>query len=129
MSFIGFITRPVLAAVNGAPAVPVPTYAELSTGGNPNIPFETAFSAGLEASLEDAEMYEAEGSDFIAGSGNGNRTLTSSTPIGSKLSFTGGKTCVAASGDISEYILAEIQTPSTPGNLRIRARKTYGPLP
>lgn len=123
--FAGFITRDVLAQVNGAPQVPVPTYSELSTGGNPNLPFETAFSAGLEGSLEDADEYEAEGSAFIS-SGNGGRDITAATAIGTRLSFYGGVTCVAQAGDHSEFELAEIETPSTAGNLRIRVKKFYG---
>ena len=123
--FAGFITRNVLAAVGGVPAVPVPTYSELSTGGNPNIPFETAFSAGLEGSLEDADEYEAEGVGYVS-SGNGGRDITALTAIGTKLSFYGGVTCIAQSNNRAEFELAEIQTPSTPGNVRIRARKIYG---
>ena len=123
--FAGFITRDVLAAVGGVPAVPVPTYSELSTGGNPNIPFETAFSAGGEGALEDAEQYEAEGTGYIS-SGNGGRDITAATAIGTKLSFYGGKSCVAQSGDRSEFELAEIEVPSVPGNIRIRARKIHG---
>lgn len=123
--FAGFITRDVLAAVNGAPAVPVPTYAELSTGGNPNLPYETAFSAGGEASLEDADEYEAEGAAFVS-SGNGGRDITAATALGTKLSFYGGVTSVAQTNDIAEFELAEIQTASTPGNVRIRARRLYG---
>ena len=123
--FAGFITRPVLAAVNGAPAVPVPTLAELSTGGNPNIPYETDFSAGGEGSLEDAEQYEAEGVNYVS-SGNGAHDITAGTAIGTTLSFYGGKTSVAQSGERAEFELAEIETPSVPGNIRIRARKIYG---
>ena len=123
--FAGFITRDILAAVNGAPAVPAPTYAELSTGGTPDIPFETAFSAGLEGSLEDADEYEAEGPAFIS-SGNGAYDLTAATAIGTRCSFYNGVTCAAQSGQHAEYELAEIQTPSTPGNLRMRFRKIYG---
>ena len=123
--FAGFITRDVLAAVGGVPAVPIPTYSELSTGGNPNIPYETAFSAGLEGSLEDADEYEAEGAAFVS-SGNGARDITAATTIGTKLSFYGGVTCVAQSNDRAEFELAEIETPSVVGNIRIRARKIYG---
>jgi hypothetical protein len=128
--FAGFITRDVLAAVNGVPAVPVPTYSELSTGGNPNLPFENAFSAGLEASIEDADQYEAEGVNMVS-SGNGARDITAATAIGTALSFyvqANGisVTCVAQTGNYSEFQLAEIQTPSVAGNVRIRARKVYG---
>ena len=123
--FAGFITRDVLAAVNGVPAVPIPTLSELSTGGNPNIPFETQFSAGYEGSLEDADEYEAEGVALVS-SGNGAYDVQTTTAIGTRLSFYNGVTCVAQAGQHSEFELAEIQTPSTPGNVRIRARKSYG---
>lgn len=123
--FEGFITRDVLAAVGGVPAVPVPTFSELSTGDSPNIPYETAFSAGLEGTVEDADEYEAEGPLFVS-SGNGGRDITNATAIGTKLSFTGGVTCIAQTGNRSEFELAEIQTPSVAGNVRIRARKIYG---
>ncbi len=123
--FAGFVTRDVLAATAGSPTTPVPTYAELSTGGNPNLPFETAFSAGFEGSLEDAEMYEAEGVTFVS-SGNGASDVTAATAIGTKLSFLGGVTCVAQTGQRAEFELAEVQVPSVAGNVRIRARKIYG---
>ena len=123
--FAGFITRDVLGATNGVPTVPVPTYSELSTGATPNIPFETQFSAGFEGSLEDADEYEAEGATLVS-SGNGGRDITASTTIGTRLSFYNGVTCIAQAGDHSEFELAEIQTPSTAGNIRIRARKSYG---
>ena len=129
-SFAGFVTRPVLAQVGGLPAVPVPTYSELSTGGNPNIPFEEAFSAGLEGSLEDADEYEAEGSTFLAtNSANGSNTnndLTAATTVGTKCSFLGGKTCKATTAQVAEFEVAEVQTPNTAGNLRMRFRRIYG---
>ncbi len=120
--FAGFITRDVLAAIAGVPAVPTPTFAELSGG---NIGFETAFSAGLEGTIEDAEEYEAEGAAFVS-SGNGARDISALTALGTKLSFTGGVTCVAQTGDRAEFELAEIETPSVSTNVRIRARKIYG---
>lgn len=125
LMFQGFITRDVLAAVNGVPAVPVPTYSELSQGASPNIPFETQFSAGLEGSLEDAQEYEAEGTGFIS-SGNGASDVTAATAIGTRLSFLNGVTCVAQANQWSEFVLAEFQTPSVAGNLRIRCEKIFG---
>lgn len=122
--FAGFITRDVLAAVGGVPVVPTPTLAELSGSAAARIGFETQFSAGLEGSLEDADEYEAEG--VALSSGNGARDLTALTAIGTKLSFYGGVTCIAQSTNRAEFELAEIQTPSVAGNLRIRARKIYG---
>ena len=59
-------------------------------------------------------------------SGNGAHDITAGTAIGTKLSFYGGKTSVAQSGERAEFELAEIETPSVPGNIRIRARKIYG---
>ena len=123
--FAGFITRDVLAATGGVPTVPVPTYSELSSGASPNIPFETQFSAGFEGSLEDAEEYEAEGATLVS-SGNGAYDVSNTTPIGTPLSFYQGKTCVAQAGQWTEFVLAEQMTPSVPGNVRIRARKTFG---
>ena len=117
--FGGFVCRDV------AVGVPVPTYAELSTGGNPSLPLETKYQAGGEGSLEDADTYECEGTDFIS-SGNGGRDITVNTAIGTKCSFYGGKSAVAQTGQVAEYELAEIQTPVTPGQVRARFRRLYG---
>lgn len=123
--FCGFITRDVLAAVGGVPAVPVPTYAELSIGMSPSLPLEAAFSAGLEGSVEDADEYEAEGTQFIS-SGNGNRDITADTAVGTRVSFYNGVTAVAQSGQRAEFYLAEIETPQVAGNVRARFQRIYG---
>jgi len=125
LEFLGFITRDLLAAVNGVPSVPVPTYAELSIGAAPSLPLETAFSAGLEGSLEDADEYEAEGTQFIS-SGNGGRDITANTVIGTRVSFYGGVTCVAQSTNRAEFYLKEFQTPQVAGNLRCSFARIYG---
>jgi len=117
--FGGFVTREIIIGV------PVPTYAELSVGGNPSLPLETQFSAGGEGSLEDADEYVAEGTGYLS-SGNGARDITNATAIGTKCSFYGGKTAAAQSGQVAEFELAEIQTPVVPGNVRARFRRLYG---
>jgi len=123
--FAGFTTRDVLAAVNGVAAVPAPTFSELATSGDAaNLPFENPFSAGTEGSLQDAETYECEGTGFVS-SGNGARDITAATAIGSKLTFFNGVTALAQTNDLSEFYLAEQQTPSVPGNVRIRCKRRY----
>ncbi len=117
--FAGFITRDVITTV------PTPTYSELSQGMPPSLPLETAFQAGYEASLEDADEYEAEGSDFITSSGGAN-DLTAATTVGTKCSFLSGKSCKATTGQVAEFEVAEIQTPVVTGNTRIRFRRIYG---
>ena len=67
----------------------------------------------------------AEGPGYLS-SGNGGRDVTAATAIGTKLSFYNGLTAVAQTGQQAEYILAAIETPVTPGNVRIRARRLYG---
>jgi hypothetical protein len=126
MEFLGFITRDILAAINGVPAVPVPTYAELSVGAAPSLPLETAFSAGLEGSLEDADEYEAEGPSFISSGNGGGRDLAANTPIGTRVSFYGGVTAIALSGQRAEFFLKEMQTPQVAGNLRMAFARIYG---
>ncbi|MDE2105479.1 MAG: hypothetical protein KGL39_50090 [Patescibacteria group bacterium] len=126
LEFLGFITRDILAAVNGVPAVPVPTYAELSIGAAPSLPLETAFSAGLEGSLEDADEYEAEGSAFISSGNGGGRDWAGTEAIGTRASFYAGTTCKAITGQRAEYALAEWITPQVTGNLRARFNRIYG---
>jgi len=123
--FAGFVTRDV------AVGVPVPTYSELSVGGNPSLPLETKFQAGGEGSLEDADEYECEGSEFISSgtgssSGTGARDISPASAIGSVCSFYNGRTAIAAAGQYGEFELAEIQVPSIPGNMRARFRRIYG---
>ena len=124
--FVGFITRDVLAAVNGVPAVPVPTYAELSVGAAPSLPMETAFSAGLEGSVEDADEYEAEGPAFISSGNGGGRDLAANTALGTRTSFYNGVTSIGLTGQRAEFYLAEWVTPQVPGNLRGRFARIYG---
>jgi hypothetical protein len=124
--FAGFITRDVLAAVNGVPAVPMPTYAELSVGAAPSLPLETAFSAGLEGSVEDADEYEAEGANFLSLANGSGMDWAANTAVGTRASFYNGVTSVAISGDRAEFYLAEWITPQVPGNLRGRFARIYG---
>ena len=126
LEFLGFITRDILAAVGGVPAVPVPTYAELSVGAAPSLPLETAFSAGLEGSLEDADEYEAEGPAFISSGNGGGRDLAANTAIGTRTSFYNGVTSIALSGQRAEFYLKEVQTPQVAGNLRFAFARIYG---
>ncbi|MDE2101796.1 MAG: hypothetical protein KGL39_31405 [Patescibacteria group bacterium] len=125
LEFLGFITRDVLAAVNGVPAVPVPTYAELSIGAAPSLPLETAFSAGLEGSLEDADEYEAEGA-FISSANGSGRDWAGNEAIGTRASFYAGQTCKGISGQRAEFALAEWTTPQVAGNIRGRFTRIYG---
>lgn len=63
------------------------------------------------------EAFEAEGPNYLVLSGTG--ALTSSTPVDSYISFSGGKAYVAQSGDTSQYRLGAIlQNTNTPGALR-----------
>jgi hypothetical protein len=124
--FAGFVTRDVLAATGGVPTVPMPTYSELSEGMSPSLPLETQFSAGTEGSVEDAEEYEAESSVFLSSANGGGRDFTGATPIGTRCSFYNGVTCIAVTGQVAEYYLAEWETPQTTGNLRGRFVRIYG---
>ena len=116
--FAGFVTRNVQVGT------PRPTYSELA-GGAASLPLQSAFTAGTAGSLEDADEYVAEGPNFIS-SGNGNKDITTSTPIGTKCSFINGTSCVAQAGQVAEYELMEFQTPTEPGNIRCRFRRVYG---
>lgn len=81
--------------------------------------------AGQEASFEYAEEVEAEGTDYI--SGTGLYAITSATALNTKLSFLNGQFCVAQSGQLSEFILVGQLTPQDDtNNCRILARRTAG---
>lgn len=125
--FLGFITRNVLAAIAGVPAVPVPLYAELAVGAAPSLPLETSFSAGLEGSVEDADEYEAEGTTFICSGSGASYDILVTTPLMTRCSFKAGTTCIASgSGIRAEFYLAEIVTPQVVGNVRGRFVRLYG---
>ena len=124
--FLGFITRNVLAAIAGAPAVPVPLYAELAVGAAPSLPLETSFSAGLEGSVEDADEYEAETPFLCSGSG-ASYDITADTPLLTRCSFKAGMTCIASgSGIRAEFYLSEIVTAQVSGSVRGRFVRLYG---
>lgn len=81
---------------------------------------ELPFTAGLQASFEKAEEFEAEGTDYLAASGGGG-AITSGTTLETELSLINGKLCVRGGAQIGFYRLKEIMTPETSGALRIRA--------
>ena len=93
-AFLGFLTRDV---VDGGPTlfeVDIPASYVLGL----------PFTAGLECAVEKAELVECEGVQYICTSGTG--AITSSTALGSKLSFDGqGRFYVAQSGDNAYYSL------------------------
>jgi len=81
--------------------------------------------AGQEASFEYAEEVEAEGTDYICGTGA--RGLDNTTVVGTKLSFDAGRFCKATTGQLAEFQLVGQITPKDSGNAcRIRARRLAG---
>ena len=83
---------------------------------------ELPFTAGDEASFEDAEVIELEGSDFIyAGTG----AITGATALDSQIAFKDGKARVAQAGEYVWGLLKSVSlTPEDSGNtLRIQVEK------
>ena len=119
-------TKPVGGAVERAVivGVPVPTFAEMA-GGMIGLPAHSPYSTGEEGSLRDADEYVAEGSDYVSSVG-GATDITPATAVGTKTSFRAGKTSKAATGDYSEFYIAEQLTPTVAGNTRIRLRRMAG---
>lgn len=110
---IGFVTRPILKGGPGLGDSIYPGKIELGT------------VAGQEASFEDAEEIEAEGADYICGTGA--RQLDNTTAVNTKLSFDAGRFCKATTGQLSEFVLVGQLTQQDSGNVcRIRARRTHG---
>lgn len=115
-NFLGFLTRDVVD--NG------PTLSEIIL---PTNPLALPFTAGDECSLEKAEEVECEGTLYIKTSGTG--AITSSTAIGTNLSFDGlGRFYVAQSGDTAFFELTGNSglpgngpVPTVVNNLRILA--------
>lgn len=119
-------TAPTVGAVERGVivGVPQPTIAELS-GGLIATPAYSPYSTGEQGSLRDADEYIAEGSDYLYSAG-GATDITASTAVGTKCSFRSGKTSKAATGDYSEFYIAEQLTPVVAGNCRVRLRRTAG---
>ncbi len=81
--------------------------------------------AGEEASFEDAEEVEAEGDDYIIGSGS--NKIDASTALLTRLSFENGKFCVTSSAKLSEFMLVGKPPVKDSGNaVRIKARRVKG---
>jgi len=122
---IGFITRDLITGV------PLPTIGELA-GGMIALPAVSPFSTGLDGSTEDADEYICEGPDYIYSAGGASDLTAANVAAGVPLSFRGGKTSKAVSGDYSEYVVQEVLTPLNIGNAygtgypRIRARRVAG---
>ena len=125
----GFVTRPILAGG--------PTLADAVMPNRIELPFSDGSGTGDSVagsnifSLEQAEEVEAEAYDATLVSGNlytgsGALTITAATPIQTRCSFRNGQFCIAASGDYSEYLLQEIETPMVAGNVRARFTKVEG---
>jgi hypothetical protein len=110
---IGFATRD---GVVGGPDIGYQVWPNRLEG--PNV-------AGEEASFEDAEEFEAEGDDYIIGSGS--NQIDGSTALKTRLTFSNGKAAVATSGDLSEFMLVGKPAVQDSGNtVRIKARRAKG---
>lgn len=108
-----FITRKVL---NGGPVLGDDVYPGR---------LELPFTAGDEASFEDAEEIELEGADFIYGSTG---AITSGTALDTEIAFKDGKARAAQSGEYVWGLLKSVSlTPEDSANtLRIRVEKVVG---
>lgn len=91
----------------------------------PNSSLETPFLAQKEGTLEDADEFEAEGSDFLK-TGAGTGQITGATAAGTKLSFESGVLYVAQEGDVAQYELIAQMTPEVDGGVRIWVKKIAG---
>ncbi len=78
---------------------------------------ELPFTATQEASFERSEQVEVEGASYIDAS------VTAGTAIETQLSFLAGKFSTVGSGQRAFYVLREVMTPETAGNLRIRVQR------
>ena len=80
---------------------------------------ELPYKVGTEVSVIKAAAVEAEGTDFLLTSGTG--ALTTSTAVGTKISFRNGKFSAAQSGEIAYFtVAANNLTPYTASALRMR---------
>lgn len=117
LPLVGFVTRPVLAAG--------PTLADAVLPNRIELPF----TGGDYGSFEHAEAVEAEGygEQLYSGTGpNAAKTITAATPVGTPVSFADGLFCVARTGQVAEYYLAEIKAAVQDGN-GFRARFELAP--
>jgi hypothetical protein len=110
---IGFATRP---GVVGGPDIGYQVWPNRLEGPN---------TAGEEASFEDAEEFEAEGDDYVKGSGS--NKIDASTALKTRLAFEDGKAIVATSGKLSEFMVVGKPAVKDSGNVvRIKARRVKG---
>lgn len=106
-NFLGFLERDCTVAG--------PTLADHVYPGRLELPYKV----GQKVTLIKAAAVEAEGLDRIMTSGTG--LLSSSTAVGTKISFRAGKFAAAQSGEIAYFTLAANNlTPSEAGALRMR---------
>lgn len=112
---IGFVTRPIAA---GGPQLADSIYP-----GRIDLPTPD----GDEASFEYAEEVQAEGSDFVQGSGSDK--LDTNTALKTKVSFRGGKFCAAATTQIAEFMVVQKLTPEDSANVvRFGLRRIDAPF-
>lgn len=110
---LGFVTRIIMA---GGPQLGDSIYPGR---------IELPTLAGQEASFEYAEEIEAEGTDYICGTGV--RTIDNTTAPRTPLSFDLGRFCKAQAGQLAEFELTTQLTPRDSTNVcRIRARRLTG---
>jgi hypothetical protein len=94
---------------------------------------ETPFLAGAEGSIEPCTKVEVECATGNSSAATGyiltdgtTGSITSSTALGTRLSFKNGMWATAQSGDYGQFRLAAIMTPAISGNLRICAIAVTG---
>lgn len=122
-NFIGFLSRdvtktgPTFARLNG-----LPDGADVDYN-----PLETPIKTGEYSTIEHADIFEAEGGDFVIDSGTG--ALSSATPVGTLLEFSGGKLRERQGTNKPEYVvdgvLVGADLVDSINSFRIIARRYY----
>ena len=122
-NFIGFLSRDVtkdgatLASLHGLPD---------SNGGDFD-PLETPIKSGDYSTVEHADIFEAEGDDFVIDSGTG--ALSASTTVGTLLEFFGGKLRERQGTNKPEFVVDGILTGAnlvdSTNAFRVIARRYY----
>lgn len=83
--------------------------------------------AGNSVSAQSGLALEVEGGDYINVVSNSASKITSETTVGTRLSFTDGKFCVAQANQHAEFVLVAADlTPEVTGNLRISVTRLAG---
>lgn len=116
-SFLGFVNRAVVSAADHATALEKATMYGAEVQDRVGLPYKV----GDTVSLVDVQEADVSGADRVVGSSTG--AITSSTALGTQLSFNAGKFREVQSGETARYEIVAQLGNDADGDNTIRVRK------